>query len=140
MHTRIETLDELHRNLKEVIQLKFYTDTHISKAVAVQLRARGIDAVRCEEVGMAEASDEEHLEYAAENGRVIISGDADFRDLHFRWMAEGKTHSGIFYLYNVQGAGSVGIMVTECNTWYEMIAEGAGRLEDVVNQLHEIVG
>jgi hypothetical protein len=35
-------------------KIKFYTDTHIAKAVAVQLRQKGVDIVRCEEVGMAE--------------------------------------------------------------------------------------
>jgi len=33
--------------------LQLYTDTHIAKAIAEQLRAHGVDVVRCEEVGMA---------------------------------------------------------------------------------------
>jgi hypothetical protein len=37
--------------------LKLFLDTHIDKQVALQLRAKGVDVVRCEEVGMAESSD-----------------------------------------------------------------------------------
>jgi hypothetical protein len=47
--------------------LKFYADTHIDKDVAIQLRKKGVDVVRCEDVGMAEADDEAHLDYAAQN-------------------------------------------------------------------------
>lgn len=35
--------------------LKFYTDAHIDKQVAIQLPRSRIDVVRCEEAGMAEA-------------------------------------------------------------------------------------
>jgi hypothetical protein len=34
------------------MSLEFYTDTHITKQVAVQLRKRGVDVVLCEEVGL----------------------------------------------------------------------------------------
>jgi predicted nuclease of predicted toxin-antitoxin system len=37
--------------------LKFYMDTHIPKAVAIQLRNKGIDVVRCEDVGLTESDD-----------------------------------------------------------------------------------
>jgi predicted nuclease of predicted toxin-antitoxin system len=77
--------------------IKFYTDTHIAKAVAVQLRARGIDVVRCEEVGMAEADDDAHLAYATREGRVVITADRDFLRLHKQWQAAGKSHGGIIY-------------------------------------------
>jgi len=62
--------------------IRYYLDTHIPKAVAEQLRLRGIDVVRCEEVGLAEADDTEHLEYAAAQERTLVSHDADFRTVH----------------------------------------------------------
>ena len=49
--------------------IAFYTDTHIAKAVALQLRGHGIDVIRCEQVGLADASDVRHLEYATQHGR-----------------------------------------------------------------------
>jgi hypothetical protein len=40
--------------------MKLYADTHIPKQVAIQLRQKGIDIIRCEEVGLGEASDDKH--------------------------------------------------------------------------------
>ncbi|MBL8120166.1 MAG: DUF5615 family PIN-like protein [Anaerolineae bacterium] len=57
--------------------LKFYADTHVPKAVAIQLRAQGIEVIRCEEIGLAEADDVEHLEYATSQGCTLVSHDLD---------------------------------------------------------------
>lgn len=95
-------------------QLKFYFDTHIAKAVAVQLRLKGMDVMRCEEVGMAEASDIEHLEYAAMEGRAIVSMDKHFPQWHQRWQFEGKTHAGIFRIQNhLQSDEGIGAIVRQ---------------------------
>jgi uncharacterized protein with PIN domain len=77
------------------VTLKFYFDTHIARASAVQLRLNGIDVVRCEEVGMAEALDEDHLVYASGTQRILVSQDEDFTILHARWMAADRRHAGI---------------------------------------------
>lgn len=58
--------------------LTFYFDTHIAKAVATQLIAKGVQVTRCEAVGMAEASDEDHLDYAANHRHILVSQDDDF--------------------------------------------------------------
>ena len=58
--------------------LKFYLDTHVAKAVAEQLRISGLDVIRCEEVGMSDASDEDHLAYATREQRIILSQDDSF--------------------------------------------------------------
>lgn len=119
--------------------LKFYTDTHIPKAVATQLRSQGIDIIRCEEVGLAEADDTEHLEYATSQGRTMVSHDLDFMELQAAWSHQGLNHCGIV-LFHRQFQGNIGKIVTELMTWYQAIAEGAGTLEDdVYNKLIEIV-
>jgi len=64
--------------------LRFYTDANIDKQVAIQLRQRGIEVTRCQDVGMDDVSDNEHLIYASEHNLSIISKDADFRVLHFQ--------------------------------------------------------
>jgi len=38
--------------------------------------------VRCEEVGMAQASDEQHLAYAVENGLTLITSRLSPASLH----------------------------------------------------------
>jgi predicted nuclease of predicted toxin-antitoxin system len=94
-----------------VYKPKFFTDTHIAKAVAIQLRDQGIDVVRSEEVGMATASDLELLAYASQEGRVLLSCDDDFRTLHFTWMAQGKSHTGIIKLDQEKHCQNIGRIV-----------------------------
>jgi hypothetical protein len=119
--------------------MKFYTDTHIPKAIATQLRAKGIDIVRCEEVGLAEADDIEHLEYATSESRTLVSHDLDFLQLHASWSHSGLRHCGIV-LFHRQFQGNIGKIVIELSEWHQLIAEGAGSVEvDVYNKLIEIV-
>ena len=79
--------------------IKFYTDSHIAKAIAVQLHNRGVDIIRCQDVGMGDADDAEHLEYATGQGRSVITGDADFLALDAQWHRSSKHHAGIIYLH-----------------------------------------
>src|SRR5574341_1990538 len=121
------------------MSLKFYTDTHIAKQVAVQLRNRGVDIVRCEEVGMAEASDLALLEYAIEEDRAVVSIDKHFPGWHKRWMETGKTHTGIFCLHrNLQGDGAIGRIVIELYEYHQLVEFGAATLEkDIHNRSEE---
>jgi predicted nuclease of predicted toxin-antitoxin system len=113
--------------------IKFYTDTHIAKAVATQLRNRGIDIIRCEEVGLADAKDEEHLEFATSQKRVLVSHDDDFVVLHHQWQAREKKHAGIMLLHN-DLQGKIGTIVKSLLEYYELIEVGAGTVgEDIAN-------
>lgn len=120
------------------MSLKFYTDSHIPEAVATQLRTKGVDILRCQDVGLADATDIEHLEYATQERRAIITKDADFPALHVKWMQEGRTHSGIFFCqYREQPA--IGEIVTVCLFYYEAIEQEAGSIEsDITNKLYFI--
>ncbi len=122
------------------LPLKLYFDTHIAKAVAVQLRLKGVDVVRCEEVGMAEASDLEHLEYATAEGRALVSMDKHFPKWHQRWQAEGKIHAGIFRVQaHLQSDEGIGATVRQLFEYYLLIETGAGTIEvDIINQLYFI--
>ena len=117
--------------------LKFYTDTHIDKQVAVQLRQKGVDVVRCEEVGMAEAEDEEHLSYASQNQLALMTKDAGFRLRHFQWLSAGKEHSGIFFCAD-RHIAAVGKIVIACYAFAQLIEEGAGTLDDIKNEFFDI--
>ena len=112
--------------------LKFYMDTHISKQVTIQLRQQGIDAIRCEEVGLSEADDETHLEYAANHQRILVTKDRGFRDRHFRWIAESKDHYGIFFFKGGHEA-SIGQIVNFCRENAELVEGGAGTADDFKN-------
>ncbi len=74
-------------------RIKFYLDEHIPKAVAEGLRRRGIDVTTVQDLGLQGAEDIRHLERATQDGRVIVTQDADFLRLH----AAGRPHHGIVY-------------------------------------------
>ncbi len=55
-------------------------DQMLDADVARTLRQRGYDVVRTSEVGMARADDEEILDRAVREGRIIVTLDEDFGD------------------------------------------------------------
>jgi predicted nuclease of predicted toxin-antitoxin system len=115
--------------------LKFYADSHIAEAVAVQLRQNGIDIVRCQEVGLDDASDEEHLEYAVQEERAIITKDEDYLRHHNEWTAVQRDHFGIFYCPD-RNVSAIGRIVTVCSEFHQLIENAAGTVEDdIMNQV-----
>jgi uncharacterized protein with PIN domain len=73
--------------------VSFYTDEHIAKAIARALRQRGVDVLTAAEAGMLGASDEDQLQFAFQQGRVLVTKDDDFLALH----AGGHEHAGIAF-------------------------------------------
>lgn len=63
-------------------RLKFYMDEHVPKAVTEGLRRRGVDVITVQELGLQAVEDARHLERAAQDGRVVVTQDADFLRLH----------------------------------------------------------
>lgn len=108
--------------------MRFYFDTHIARAAAVQLRSKDVDVVRCEEVGLAEAADEDHLQYATENGRVMVSQDEDFTALDARWRQAGRSHAGIMKISpRYSGEAQISHIVEQLLFYVE--AEEAGAVD-----------
>lgn len=116
---------------------KFYLDTHIAKVVAIQLRAKNIEILRCEEVGLGEADDDVHLAYAGEHGYTLVTQDGDFTGLHTKWLEEGKSHAGILIApSHLRGEAQISYIVKEIVSLIEMIATGAGTFEqDIENHI-----
>jgi predicted nuclease of predicted toxin-antitoxin system len=86
-----------------VAKIKFYTDEHVSKAVVMGLRRRGVDVLTVPEAGTLGASDEAHLRRAREEGRVIFTQDDDF----LRLAAAGADHAGIVYTTQETTTGEI---------------------------------
>ena len=59
--------------------IKFYTDEHVHPGIAKALRKRGIDVLTAQQAGMLDVDDDEHLQFAASQGRVVFTQDEDFR-------------------------------------------------------------
>ena len=74
-------------------RIKFHLDEKVSNAIAEGLRRRGIDVTTTPEVGLISASDEEQIEFALTEKRVIFTQDDDFLRLH----QANVSHFGITY-------------------------------------------
>ena len=75
-------------------RIRFYLDEHLAHAIAAALRRRGIDAATVAEVGRRGATDEDQLEWAKQESRVLVSRDPDFIAMH-----DSKPgHAGIVYV------------------------------------------
>lgn len=74
-------------------RIKFYLNEHVQKAMAEGLRRRSDDVITVQELDLQAAEDVPHLERANQDGRVIVTQDADFLQLH----ATGHPHQGIVY-------------------------------------------
>jgi hypothetical protein len=84
------------------------------------LRARSMDVTTALEENMVGRKDEEHLDYATQQGRVLFSFNrGDFYQLHTHYLAQGKSHAGII-LANQQQY-SVG--------WRRVVSEGNNLLD-----------
>ena len=84
-------------------RIRFYLDEHVPKAVAKGLRRRGIDVTTVVEAALRGATDEDHLERAKSENRVIFTQDDDFVRLH----AAGNEHSGIVYAHQSKAIGAL---------------------------------
>ena len=73
--------------------VQFYLDEHIGPVVRHGLRQRGVGVQTVVEAGRLGDSDEAHLAYALESGRVVVTRDSDFLVLH----ARGVGHARIAY-------------------------------------------
>lgn len=75
---------------------RFYTDEDVYSAVAPTLRHAGLDAVSTPEADRLGESDESQLDWAAAEGRVLVSFNiADFARLHASWLTQGRHHAGV---------------------------------------------
>ena len=61
--------------------MKLLLDENLSPKHASELRAQAYDALAVLEVGLSGATDEQVLQFAVENGRVLVTLDADFANV-----------------------------------------------------------
>jgi predicted nuclease of predicted toxin-antitoxin system len=77
--------------------IRLYLDEDSMDWVLVNaLRSRGIDIVTVQEIGAQGYQDDQQLNWATNQKRVLYSHNiADFCRLHSEWLKLGKFHSGI---------------------------------------------
>lgn len=102
-------------------KIKFHLDEHIDHAVARALRSRGVNVTTSTEIGLISVTDQEQLNYATLEMRVLVTQDEDFLALH----AAGIEHAGICYCH--QQKHSIGdlmrllLLVHDCLAPEEML-------------------
>jgi len=80
------------------LHIRLYLDEHVWRKLAAELRERGFDAVNVYDAGQAGLSDEEQWEYAAAQGRALLTFDKDggrFIAMASEWFYAGRPHYGL---------------------------------------------
>lgn len=84
----------------------FVDEDAMAKGLDTGLRARGIDVLTVGQANRRGLEDNEQLEFATSQGRVVYTRNtSDFYRLHTEWLAKGKTHAGIIFAQQRYGIG-----------------------------------
>ena len=79
--------------------MRYLLDENLPERLARLLRERGLDAWHVRELGRGGLSDQEQLDYAAEQRRVLISRDyKDMPRLAVEFLTAERAHSGVALL------------------------------------------
>ncbi|PIY36719.1 MAG: hypothetical protein COZ06_34980 [Armatimonadetes bacterium CG_4_10_14_3_um_filter_66_18] len=90
---------------------RLYVDEDVHSAVAAQLRRRGYDVTSAGESGNLGASDGAQLEFAAFQGRAILTFNVgDFCRLHTEYIRTGREYCGVI----VSDQVPIGEVVKRC--------------------------
>ena len=80
----------------EGLSASIYFDHNADPSLARDLRRHGFTAVVARDLGLARASDDEHLRTATSMGHVLFTHDFDdYPVLAIEWAARGEMHAGI---------------------------------------------
>jgi hypothetical protein len=73
--------------------IRFHLDENVDHAIADGLQRHGVDVTVPADAGLLRATDDVHLAFGRDNGRVVMTHDDDFLVLH----SQGIPHAGIAY-------------------------------------------
>lgn len=104
--------------------IRFHLDQHISSAIALGLRARGVDVTTTADARLQDADDAEQIAFALGEGRVIFTHDDDFTVMH----QQGIRHAGI--VYSKMGKHGIGAAIR----FLELMSQCL-ELDDMVDQI-----
>ena len=116
---------------------KLLADENIAGAVIDQLAGKGVEIRRVSHVLPEGTPDPDVLAYAHENGYVLLTHDEQITRHIATRHKEEKRQGGVFIAgHHLQGQRGIGTIVTFIVEYHELIAGGAGTLQDdVYNQI-----
>ncbi|MBD1842803.1 DUF5615 family PIN-like protein [Cyanobacteria bacterium FACHB-63] len=105
--------------------IRFHLDENVDPAISRGLRLRAIDVTTTPEVNLLTTSDQEQLDFALSENRVIFTQDRDFLRLH----ESGANHAGI--VYYAKSSRSIGGIIRSLTLIWEVLEpeEIRGRVE-----------
>ena len=101
--------------------MKFLVDTNASRVLAGWLQALGHDAVRVADVD-PRMPDEDVLDWAVREQRVVVTTDHDFEELIWR---QGRSHCGVLRLENLPREQRRGLLHAVLRQYGAELAGGA---------------
>jgi predicted nuclease of predicted toxin-antitoxin system len=108
--------------------LAIYIDENVHRAIADELRIRGVDALSVQEDGRSGISDPEVLERAMELKRIVFTRDQDFLiEANIR-LQKGEPFTGVVY------AHQLGVSIGRCVEDLELITK-VGSYEEFYSQV-----
>lgn len=84
-------------------EIKFYFDEHIPSAVADALQQQGLDVLTVQAANRRGLSDDEQLDFATQENRVMVTMDSDYIAL----AAQGVSHAGIAFITSDTSIGDL---------------------------------
>lgn len=85
-------------------RIRFHLDENVDSDIAKALRRLGVDVTTTAEMGLIGQPDEAQLAFVYQNGRVLVTHDADF----LRLASQQLNHCGIaFCKKNVRTLGEI---------------------------------
>jgi predicted nuclease of predicted toxin-antitoxin system len=87
--------------------VRLYLDVHVPRAIAVELRRRGVDVLTAQDDGATRLADPDLLDRATALDRVLFSQDDDFLSEATRRQREDIPFVGVVYGHQLRVAISV---------------------------------
>jgi hypothetical protein len=129
-------------------RVALYIDADITPKLARILRARGYDVVSAYEVGNAEVTDREQIDFAAAQGRTLLTCNAqDFTPIFKDYWFAGKDHSGIVVSEQLKLGEMLrrvmafldGVTVSEMRNHWKNLAEFVDKTGQIHKKLKETI-
>jgi len=96
-------------------RIRFHLDENVNPIIAQALRQYGIDVTTSTEARVLSKNDEEQLEFALKENRVLVTHDNDF----LRMAGQSSEHPGIAYCH--LEARSIGEIIRALQLIYEVL-------------------
>ena len=110
------------------MNVKFYFDVHVRRAIAQGLRLRNIDVLTAQEDGAQELRDPELLDRATSLNRILFTQDSDFLKEATQRLKSGRSFSGIVYAHQLNAS------VSRCIADLELISQ-AVQFSELANKI-----